>query len=181
MSDAATPDSLVYMGRVLRAHGLAGEVKVLPETDDPARFEALQQVYLGASPEKATGYALKKVRYQHAKRGATVLLTLEGVAGKDQADTLRKLQVYAVENELPPLAEDEYYLHQVVGFEVVEADGTAIGTLRDVMDLPAHPVFVVSRPGLPEVMIPAVPAFIEDLDLLAERIVVKPIEGLLDD
>ena len=168
------------MGRVGKTHGLRGEVKVIPETDDPKRFEALETVFLGKTPAQATPHTVASVRFQHTKRGPTVVLKLEGIDTVEGAALLRRLSVFAREEDLPPLADDEFFLHDLIGLDVLTDQGAAVGTVADVLEMPANNVYVVSRPGLPDALIPAVPAFIDAVDLEGGRIVVRPIEGLLD-
>lgn len=170
----------LLVGRVYRAHGVKGEVKVIPETDDPERFEALDEVYLGDTAETAEPYGVESVRYQVGGKGVTVVLRLEGVTTREEADALRQHGVYADEDDLPPLGEGEVYLHDLIGLAVVDEAGEAVGTVRDVLQMPAHDVYVVARPGRPDAMIPAVPAFVVGVDLEGGRLVVRPIEGLLD-
>ena len=174
------PASLLLVGRVIRAHGVQGEVKVLPETDDPARLLDLATVYLGARAEDARPQAVVSARLQPTRRGPLAILRLEGVDAREAADRLRSLQVYAREADLPPLAEDELFLHDLIGLQVETEEGEAVGVVKDVLEMPGQDLYVVAREGRPEVMIPAVPAFVAEVDLEAERLVIRPIEGLLD-
>src|SRR5690606_18616233 len=111
------PDTLLLMGRCGRAHGVRGEVKVFPETDDPDRFAALARVFVGPSAEEAEERAVERVRFQPQKGRTVVLLHLGGVPARDEAEALRGLGVYAHEDDLPPLDEDEVYLHDLVGLD----------------------------------------------------------------
>lgn len=177
---AATPDALLLIGRVGKTHGVRGEVKVVPETDDPERFAALATVFIGSTPDTARAYTVASVRYQQSKRGTTIVLKLEGIDTMEAAATLRRLAVFAHEEDLPALEDDEYFFHDVIGLDVVTNRDALVGTVKEVLDLPAHPVFVVARPSRADVMIPAVPAFVADVDLDGGRLVIRPIEGLLD-
>ena len=172
--------SLLLVGRVGKTHGVRGEIKVIPETDDPARLAALETVFLGQDPDNATPYTVTAVRFQQTKRGPTAVLKLDGIVTLDDAATLRRQGVFAREEDLPPLAEDEFFIHDLIGLDVVTDQGEPVGMVKDVLNLPAHTVYVVDRPGKPEALIPAVPAFIEDLDVEEGRLIVRPIEGLLD-
>ena len=173
-------DALLIVGKVLRAHGVQGELKVAPETDDPQRFEALERVYVGGRPEGAREHAVEAVRYQPTKRGLVVLLRLADVASPEAVEALRGLWVYAREADLPPLEADEVFLHDLVGLDVVTEAGERVGTVRDVLEGSAHPLYLVARDGRPDVMIPAVPEFVADVDPDAGRLTIRPIEGLLD-
>ena len=174
------PEAMVQVGFVFRAHGMEGELKVNPEhTDDPARFEELDTVYLGRSPRAVTRHEIASVRYQETKRGTTVILGLADVASRSDAEAVIKQNVFADEADLE-LADDEIFIHELVGLSVVTEAGETLGTVANYMEMPAQDVFVVHRPEAGEAMIPAVEDFIVDIDLDGGRLVVRPIEGLLD-
>jgi len=174
------PEAMVQIGFVYRAHGMQGELKVNPEhTDDPARFEELSSVYLGRSPRAVTRHEIASVRYQETKRGTTVILGLADVESRSDAEAVMKLNVFADEEALE-LADDELFIHDLVGLAVVTEEGEPLGTVANYMEMPAQDVFVVRRPNHGEAMIPAVEDFIVAIDLDEERLVVRPIEGLLD-
>jgi 16S rRNA processing protein RimM len=174
------PEAMVQVGFVFRPHGMEGELKVNPEhTDDPARFEELDTVYLGRSPRAVTRHEIASVRYQETKRGTTVILGLADVASRPDAEAVIKQKVFADEADLE-LADDEIFIHDLVGLSVVTEAGETLGTVANYMEMPAQDVFVVHRPEAGEAMIPAVEDFIVDIDLDGGRLVVRPIEGLLD-
>lgn len=175
-----TPDTLLLVGRVGKPHGVRGEVKVIPETDDPTRFSALETVFLGTEPGTVAPFAVETVRFQQSKRGPTVVLKLDTIDTREAAARLRQHAVFAREADLPPLADDEFFLFDLIGLDVVTDDGEPVGTVNDVLELPANLVYVVARPGKPDAMIPDVPAFIDDVDLEGRRLIVRLIEGLLD-
>lgn len=169
---------LRQIGVITRPHGLRGEVKVRPETDDPGRFEELDAVYVGRSEEDARLFRIRNVRFQPLKSGTAVVLALEGVEDREAVDALGGMTVWADEDALPPLGDDEVYVSDLVGLRVSDDAGTPVGMVRDVLDLPAQPVLVVERSGGGEVLIPFVHALIASVD--EEQIVVRPLEGLLD-
>lgn len=176
---SANPDELLLVGRVIKAHGVRGEVKVAPETDDPARFEAFEQVYLGRVPERARARAVEGVRHQQTKHGPLVLLKIAGVDDRTVAEQLRRQGVYAAEGDLPPLEENEAFIHDLIGLEVVNEAGEGLGTVETVVKAPAHDVFVVAREAASEpAMVPAVEEFVREVDLENNRLVVRPIKGL---
>ena len=172
-------EALVEMGGVLRPHGVRGELKIVPETDDPGRFEALDTLYLGRSADAVTAYTVTSVRHQQTKKGPLVLTRLDGVDGREAAERLKGATVYALLDALP-VSDDEVFLHDLVGLAVETDTGEPVGTVRDILDTPANPVYVVARPGKADAMIPGVPAFIDELNPEDGRIIIRPIEGLLD-
>ena len=174
------PDSLLLVGTVGRPHGVLGEVKVVPETDDPERLRALERVFVGDAPERAEERAVESLRFQPTRRGLTALVRLAGISGRDAADLLRGLHVYAAEDDLPPLDEGEVFLHDLIGLAVVTDEGEAVGTVTDVLTGGAQPLLVVKRDGKPDALVPDVDEIVTDVDLDAERITIRPPEGLLD-
>lgn len=174
-------DSLLLMGRIWRAHGLQGEVKVIPETDEPERFEDLPVVFIGRTPSTAEPLDVESVRYQSAKKGTLVILKLDTVDSKDDADALREAMVYARLDDVPPLEEDEYFLHDLIGLRAVLEDGEEIGVVDSVMELPAQDLLVISRKDRKPALVPAVSEFVVNIDLDAGQILIRPIEGLLDE
>ncbi|HEX9953025.1 MAG TPA: ribosome maturation factor RimM [Rubricoccaceae bacterium] len=186
MDDSAVdPDRLLLMGRLGRPHGIRGDVKLTPETDDPKRFETLKRVYLGRTPETATERTVSNVRFQYPKGRVVVLVKLDGVDTPEGAEALRNVNVYADEADLPALGEGEAFLHDLVGLAVWTVDDVgdpaeAIGTVRDLYD-GAQLLFSIARPGLPDTFLPDVPEFVLAVDLPGRRLLVRPPEGLFDD
>ena len=177
---SADPDSLLLVGTCGPPHGVRGEIKVIPETDDPERLADLAQVFVGPSPERTRAYAVEAVRLHPTKRGVVALVCFERIADRDAADALRGLGVYAAESDLPALDEGEVFLHDLIGLDVVTEDGEPVGTVKDVLTGIAQDLFVVQRDGQPDALVPDVDAIVTEIDLDAERITIRPPEGLLD-
>lgn len=179
------PDRLLLMGRVGKTHGVRGEVKVAPETDDPQRFAAVERLYVGASERAARPVEVTAVRFQYPKGRTVVLLALAGVETVEAAADLRGLKVFADPDDLPALDEGEAYLHDLIGLDVYEVaeDGTEaevpFGTVRDLYD-GAQLLFAIARDGAPEVLLPDVDEFVDRVDLDARRLYVRLPEGLVD-
>lgn len=174
------PETMIQVGFVFRAHGMQGELKVNPElTDDPARFEELETVYIGQSPHAVTRHEIASVRYQETKRGTTVILGLADVDSRTAAEAIMKLKVFAAEEDLE-FGENEIFVDDLVGLDVVTEAGDPLGTVANYMEMPAQDVFVVHRPDRGEAMIPAVDDFIVEVDLDGGKLVVRPIDGLLE-
>ena len=174
-----SPRDLVQVGFVFRPHGLEGELKIDPEhTDDPARFEELPTVFLGTQPHRVTRHAIASVRYQQTKRGTTVILGVEGIDDRDDAEAVAKFKVFATEEALE-LEDGELFTHELIGWDVVAEDGTALGTVANLMQMPGQDMLVVRGPENEETMIPAVDDFIVELDDDEGCITVRLIEGLM--
>jgi 16S rRNA processing protein RimM len=165
---------LIPLGRVAGVHGLKGGVRIaaLPggEPPQPETFRVLKEILVGEQ------------RYQvlRAAQGRRhVLLHLAGVGDRTQAEALVGLEVAGEAHRFPPLPEGEYYCFQLLGLTVVDAEaGTVLGVLADILPTGAHDVYVVRRDRR-EVLLPAIPEVIRDIDLVAGHITVTPPPGLL--
>jgi len=175
--------SLLLIGVCGPPHGVKGEVKVIPETDDPERLLDMQRVWMGASPETAVERVVERSRLQTAKRGLVVLMHFEGVADRDAAETFRRSRVYARIDDLPALGEGQHFLHDMLGLEVFsETDHgpERVGVIADVIEGVAQDLLVVRREALPDVMVPDVDEIVIAVDIEARTITIRPPEGLLD-
>jgi 16S rRNA processing protein RimM len=171
---------LVRVGFVYRPHGVHGEIKVDPEdTGDPTRYEHWDRVFVGREPQAVTRHAITGVRYQETKRGTTVILTLDGIDDRDDAEAIMKATVFVAEDDLE-LDEDEVFIHELIGLDVETEDGTPVGTVVNLLEHPAHDVLVVQQAEGGEALVPAVDDFIREFNLDARRVVIRPIDGLLD-
>lgn len=178
---AAPPpaDRLLLVGRCYKPHGVKGEMKVIPESDDPERLLDLETLFVGHDPDNVQAMTVLGTRMQTTGRGPLVLIRFDGVHTPEQVQAFRHQLVFADADELP-LEDDEFFLHELIGMAVVLTDGTPVGVLHDTMHLTAHDVYVVARDGRPDVMIPAVEEFVKEIDFDAQRIVIEPVEGLLE-
>jgi 16S rRNA processing protein RimM len=167
---------LIGLGRVSGAHGIKGALKVRADaqaaTTDPEVFAALGEVWIG-------GRAYSVLEAGHHKN--QVMLSLEGVTTRSQAEELADLEVQGDRSRFPPLPEGEYYWFQVLGLPVINlADGARLGYLDHIIPTPAHDVYVVVE-GDREVLLPAVEDVIVEIDLEAGVIKAAPPEGLLEE
>ena len=180
------PERLLLMGRIGRVHGIRGEMKVVPETDDPRRFELVPRVFLGETPDRVVPRTVEHVRFQYPKGRTVVLLSLEGTDTIEQAEALRGRNVFASVDDLPPLDDGEAYLHDLIGLKVVQADesgkatAVTLGKVTNVFD-GAQLLLEVSLPGAVPVLLPDVEEFVLSVDVPAGLILVRPPAGLFDD
>ena len=142
-----------HIGTITSPHGIRGDVNVYPITDDPEHLRELRTVVLAApgSEDRSDVRKVERVRY-----GKTlVIFGLEGVADRNQAESLRGYELFIAREDASPLGENEFYIADLIGLDVF-ADGESFGTLRDVMQTGANDVYVVDSPKYGEVLIPAI-------------------------
>jgi 16S rRNA processing protein RimM len=167
----------LVVGRVGRAHGLAGDVAVHVHTDDPEGRLGAGAV-LQTEPAHVGPLTVESGRV-HSGR---LLLRFVGVNDRSGAEALRGVSlVVDVPEDERPEDPDEYYDHQLVGLAVVRTDGSPVGELADVLHLPGQDVLAVRRPDGRETLVPFVEAIVPAVDLDAGKVVVDPPPGLLED
>ena len=93
-------NDLITVGRIIKSHGIKGEVKVVPETDDPERFLDFESVYVGLAPGKVNEYTVKGIRFQPSSKGITVLASFYEVKTRNDADALVKSRLYVPQETL---------------------------------------------------------------------------------
>jgi 16S rRNA processing protein RimM len=169
-------DWSLTVGEIVAPFGRIGEVKVRLETDFPDRFARLKQVCL-RWPDG--GARLADIERSRLHKGQ-ILLKLRGIETIDDAETLRNTRVQLRANEAVGLAENEFYIHDLIGCEVVTTAGRVLGPLTNVMLGPANDVYVVGE-GRSEILLPAISEVVRQVRLAERKIVVEPTPGLLPD
>jgi 16S rRNA processing protein RimM len=160
----------VVVGKVTKAHGLHGEVTVLPLTDNPDRFAPGGIVYL----EDGRALSIRESR----DNGARLLVTFEGVGDRNAADALRGSMLVVPESDLPELPDGTYYPHQLEGCEVVTASGRSLGTIADVVANRANDIWITAGPDGEEILVPAIRQVIAEVDIAAKRVLVHEVPGI---
>jgi 16S rRNA processing protein RimM len=169
-------ERLVVIGQIARPHGLRGQVRVTPRTDDSERFERLETCVLWDTARDERRIHRVTAAHQH---GTTVLLSLAGCDSVEAARALAGRLVAVPESEAIRPGPGCFYPWQLEGCEVVTEGGRVVGRVRGIEASPAHDLWVV-HDGAGEHLIPAVPAIVVDVDLSARRVVIRPPEGLLE-
>ena len=165
------------IGRVLKANGVRGELRVLPLTDFPERFDTLGEVFLVEKGCPARRVAVEKARRQ----GRIVIVKLDGVEDRRAAEMLAGATLEVGRSEAVALPKRNYFVFDIVGLEAVTEDGRSVGRVKDVLKLPAHDVYVLESETGEEIMIPAVESIVIRVDLRTRQMVIRPLEGLIPD
>jgi 16S rRNA processing protein RimM len=168
----------LVVGRVVKAHGVTGEVVVEVRTDDPdLRFapgSSLRGMPSRGGPESR--YVIESAR-EHSGR---LLVRLEGVTDRNAADSLRGTLFLVDSGDLPPIEDpDEFYDHQLEGLQVVTTTGTAVGSVAEVLHTAAGELLSV-RTEEGEVLVPFVSAIVTSVSLADRTIEIDPPDGLLE-
>ena len=160
----------ILIGKITSAVGLKGEVKVYNYSDSAEIYRNTETLYVEDEP--------KKVQHVRTQQNM-VVLKLEGIENRDEAEKARSKEIFVNEDDLPELPEGQFYIKDLLGMEVVDEEIGVIGTVRDVIQNTAQDIFDVITPQGKQVLIPKVPEFVIDIDAEKKTITVKLIEGML--
>lgn len=162
------------IGIITSSHGVRGEMKVYPTTDDARRFKKLKQVFV----ETKEGFKVFEV--ESARVSDKVLLKLKGIDTPEEVVKYRQRGIFVDRKNAVRLSKDEYFIADLFGIKVICDDGSELGTLKEVMPTGANDVYVVSMNDGKEVLIPAIKDCILDVDVEEGCMKVHLLDGLLD-
>jgi 16S rRNA processing protein RimM len=166
---------LLAVGLITRAHGVKGEVAVRPLTEIESRFQPGSVLLLG--PEGQRELTVGSVRGPHHGR---LLVRFREVEDRGEAEAIRGQVLLIDSRQTPALSEaDRFWVHQVVGLEVMTDDGRSLGRVREVLHNPANDIWVVEGEG-GDILIPALREVVGAVDIPGGRIVIREVPGLLD-
>ena len=168
-------EDMLRVGVISSTHGVRGEVKVFPTTDDAARFNDLKTVFLD------TGKELLKLEISGVKFFKNmVILKFKGYDNINDIECYRGRELWITRDQAVPLGEDENFVADLIGLSVVTDEGEPLGVMKDVMCTGANDVYVVERENGKELLLPAIKDCILDVDLEAGVMKVHVLDGLLD-
>ena len=167
------PDRLVAIGRVIKAHGLRGEVRVEQLSNVTGRFEFLDEVTLELKNGECFHY---DVEYTKIK-GVYAIFKLNGIDNRDDAELLRGAYVNVSHERVAPLDDNSYYAFDLECMEVFDSSNKKIGFVKRVEHYPANDVIVIEKKD-EDIMIPAIREYIIDVNIKAKKLTVNIPEGL---
>ena len=166
---------MFVIGKILKPHGVKGNVRVFPATDDPSRFEKLSKARIEF--EDCREPLLLDIEHVSYIR-QFVIIKLKGINSMEKADTLRGGKITVMDNEALPLGPDEYYIRDLYDMRVITDAGEPLGLIADVLETGANDVYVVRPEKGRDILIPAVKQYIVSVDIKARLMIVKMAEGL---
>ena len=153
-------EDLLKVGVITTTHGVRGEVKVYPTTDEPERFLDLEYVLLD------TGKELRRLDIKNVRFFKNlVILKFDGIDNINDIEKYKGRDLWIPREEAQELDEDEYYIADLLGMKVLLEDGSEFGTLKNVMETGANDVYIVDSVEHGEVLLPAIKECILDVDI----------------
>lgn len=166
-------EDLLQVGVITTTHGVRGEVKVFPTTDDAARFKKLKQVILDTGKEKIE---LEIAGVKFFKN--LVILKFKGIDDINDVEKYRKKSLYVTRENAVKLKKDEYFIADLIGLKVISDEGEDLGTINDVLQTGANDVYVIKKEGAEELLVPAIKECIKNVDIEGGTMEVHLIPGL---
>lgn len=164
----------IKVGRIINTHGIKGEVKIFPLTDNIERFNDLKKAYLGDNKLKVE---IEKVKYY---KGFAIIKFKEF----DDINDVLKFKdhfIYIDEEDKVNLPKDHYFIFDIVGCTVYNTEGEKLGIVAEVIQYAANDVYVVrDEEKNKNYLIPAVKEFVIEVDIHNKKIIIDPIEGMIE-
>ena len=172
---SSNKNKLITIGRIKQIKGVGSKLGVLPLTYDPERFRLLKEIYL----EKDGEYHRKRIEHIEIS-GNTVTLALSGIDSHEEAQSFAGCEIMIPRAESPPPPDGTYYHYQIIGLEVFTESGNYLGRVRNILETGSNDVYSVIHENR-EILIPAIEEVVQRIDLETDRIIIRPVKGLLDE
>jgi len=167
-------EEVLQVGIITTTHGVKGEVKVFPTTDDVNRFKKLKEVILDTGREKIT-LGIEGVKFFKQM----VILKFKGIDTLDDVVKYRRAGLYVTRDNAVKLGKNEYFIADLIGIEVYDESDRLIGSLEDVMATGANDVYVIRMTDGREMLLPAIKQCVLNVDVQARGMKVHVLEGLV--
>lgn len=168
-------EDLLQVGAITSTHGIRGEVKVFPTTDDVNRFKKLKEVVLDTGKEQLT-LQIEGVKFFKQ----FVILKFKGIDNINDIEKYKGKSLFVTRENAVKLKKDEYFIADMIGSTVEDEEGKVLGTLTDVMQTGANDVYIVEDENGKELLFPAIKQCVLKVDVEEKKILVHVMPGLLD-
>ena len=166
-------DNYLRVGVISTTHGIKGEVKVFPTTDDPNRFKELKQIYLDTGKEYLP-LEIEGVKFFKQ----LVILKFKGIDNINDIEKYRGKDLLITRENAVKLEKDEYFIFDLIDSEVFTDEGEKLGFLSEILTTAANDVYIVKTPEGKELLLPSIKECILDIDVENKKIIVHLMNGL---
>lgn len=167
-------EELLQVGVISSTHGIKGEVKVFPTTDDVNRYKKLKEVWLDTGKEKMLLHPESVKFFKQF-----VIVKFKEFSSINEIEAYKGKSLYVDRQNAVRLRKDEYFIADLIGLTVLTDEGETFGVMKDVMQTGANDVYVVVRQNGDEVLLPAIKECVKEIDMENGKITVHIMEGLL--
>lgn len=169
-------EDLLQVGVITTTHGVRGEVKVFPTTDDPARFKDLKNVILDTGK---TQMELEITGVKFFKN--LVILKFKGLDNMNDVEKFRQAKLLVTRENAVELAEDEYFIADLIGLRAFSDEGEELGQIADVLQTGANDVYVIKKDGCADLLVPAIHECVKEVAIQQGKIILHLLPGLRDE
>jgi 16S rRNA processing protein RimM len=155
----------ISIGQIINTHGLKGELKVFPLTDDIRRFRKLNEVYIDNVLKKVTWCKLQADK---------VIIKFEGIETIEEASKLKNMYIEVKRDAAVELTQGEYFIADIIGCRVYDENKVDLGIVSDVIQTPSNDVYWIK--GKNELLIPALKHIVSSISVENKEIIIKPLE-----
>lgn len=166
-------EDLLQVGVITSTHGVRGEVKVFPTTDDPERFKKLKQVILDTGKEKMD-LEIEGVKFFKNM----VILKFKGIDNINDVERYRQKGLFVTRDHAVKLNKDEYFIADLIGLQVISDEGEDLGVISDVLQTGANDVYVIEKDENDDLLIPAIKECVREVDVETGKVTVHLLPGL---
>ena len=166
--------SELQVGVITQTHGIRGEVKVFPTTDDASRFKKLEEVIMDTGRGRLD-MEIEGVKFfkQYA------IIKFKGYDSINDIEKYKNAKLYVTRDKAVRLKKDEYFIADLIDMEVVTQEGEYLGRVKDVLVTGANDVYVVEREDKTEILLPAIKECVREIDMERSKITVHIMDGLI--
>ncbi len=166
-------EDLLQVGVITSTHGIRGEVKVFPTTDDVSRFKKLKNVILDNGKEHRD-LEIESVKFFKNM----VILKFKGIDNINDVEKYKKAPLFVTRENAVPLEEDEYFIADLIGLKVVSDEGEDLGIIDDVLQTGANDVYIIKKDNVEDLLVPAIQECIKNVDIEGGTMQVHLLAGL---
>lgn len=166
-------EDLLQVGVITSTHGIRGEVKVFPTTDDVKRFKKLKQVILDNGKERRD-LEIESVKFFKNM----VILKFKGIDNINDVEKYKQSPLFVTREDAVPLGDDEYFIADLIGLNVQSDEGEELGVIADVLQTGANDVYVIKKKGMNDLLVPAIKDCVKEVCVEEGRMLVHLLPGL---
>ncbi|SFJ56984.1 ribosome maturation factor RimM [Myroides guanonis] len=168
-------DDCFYLGKIAKKFSFKGEVLAYLDTDEPELYENLESVFVESNGHLIPFFIVDA--YLH--KNDFLRIKFEDIDSEEEADRILGSELYLPLEMLPKLEGDQFYFHEVIGFEVEDLHKGSIGQLKAINDSAAQALFIIDYNGI-EILVPMIDDFIHQVDRTNKKLILDTPEGLID-
>lgn len=162
----------IVVGKIVNTHGIKGDIKVYPYTDDINRFSKLGKVYIG---EEKLSFEIENIKYHKGM----VLMKLKEFNNINDVIFLKEELVFIEEKDKVELPKDTYFIYELIDCQVFDSNNKPIGYVKDVLQNSSNDIYVI-KDNNKEYLVPAVKEFIKEINISEKKIIIETIEGMIE-